>query len=130
MIQIKFIIQSNSIIKTKKIQFSKNHEKNLEILYEITRESISKKEKSELEQLMMICCFHMVKEIRKNTVIEIILDRLLKELVTYQSIVQTLKDIKKISIDAKIDDIPKKNLEISFEYRDLTSTLVKLQVLK
>lgn len=116
MIQIKFITQSNSLIKRKKIQFSKNHEKNLEIIYKITRESIGRKEKSELEQLMMICCFHIVKEIRKNTVTEIIQDRLLKELLTHQSIVQTLKDIKKISIDAKIDDIPKKNLEISFRY--------------
>ena len=57
---------------------------------------------------MMICCFHIVKEIRKNTDIGIIQGRLLKELFTHQSTIRDLKDIEKIFIDAKIDVIPKK----------------------
>jgi hypothetical protein len=117
MIQIKFVVQSNNFTKTKKIQFCKNHEKNLEILYEITKESIGRKEKSDLEQLMMICCFHVVKEIRKNTIIEIIQDKLLRELSKHQSIIQILKDIKNMSIEAKIDNFPKKVLDFSPKHR-------------
>ena len=113
MIQIKFHIQTNNFTKTKKIQFCKIHEKNLDTLYGITKESIERKEKSDLEQLMMICCFHVVKEIRENTIIRVIQEKVLDELSKHQSIVQILKDIKNISIEAKIDNIPKKILKFS-----------------
>jgi len=119
MIQIKFHIQSNNFTKTKKIQFCKSHEKNLNILYGIAKESIKRKEKSDLEQLMMICCFHIVKEIRENTTAEINQEKVFGELFKHQSIVQVLKDIKNISIEAKMDNIPIKILNFSSKHRDL-----------
>ena len=91
MIQIKFRIQGDNFTKTKKIQFCKNHEKNLEILYGIIKESIEIKEKSDLDQLMMICCFHITKEIRENTIIKIIQDKMLRELFKYQCIIKNFQ---------------------------------------
>jgi len=130
MIQIKFIIHNNNFTETKKIQFCKGHEKNLDILYGITKDAIKRREKSDLNQLIMICCFHIVKEIRKNTIIEIIQDKLLGELSKHQSIVQVLKDIKNMSIEAKIDRIPKKILYFSSKHRDFVPILTELPVLR
>ena len=42
MIHVKFHIQTKNITKTKNIQFCKNHEKNLETIYKITKETIKK----------------------------------------------------------------------------------------
>ncbi len=130
MIQIKFVVQSNNFTKTKKIQFCKNHEKNLETIYGITKESIGRKEKSDLEKLIIICCFHIVKEIRENTAKEIIKDKLIEELSKHQSIMQIFKNIKNISIEAKIDDFPKKMLDFSSKNRDFMPILTRLQVLR
>ena len=112
MIQIRFVIQSNNFTKIKKIQFSKIHEKNLDTLYGIVKESITREKKSDLDQLMMVCCYHIVKEIRKNTVSKIIQEKLLRELSKNQSTVVILKEIKNISIEAKIDNIQKKTYTI------------------
>ena len=57
---------------------------------------------------MMICCFHISKEIRKKTVEKIIHHKLLRELSKNHSTMNMLKEIKAISIEAKIDNIPKK----------------------
>ena len=108
MIQIRFLIQSKNFTKIKKIQFCKTHETNLDTLYGIVNESIKRERKSDLDQLMMVCCYHIVKEIRKNTALEIIQEKLLRELSNNQSIIGILKDIRNISIEAKIDNIPKK----------------------
>lgn len=130
MIQIKFHIQGNNFTKTKKIQFCKNHEKNLEILYGIIKESIEIREKSDLDQLMMICCFHITKEIRENTIIRIIQDKMLRELSKHQCIIKIFKDIKNMSIEAKIDNFPKKELNFSSKNRDFVPILAGLQVLR
>ncbi|MGB0855435.1 MAG: hypothetical protein ACPGQP_00155 [Nitrosopumilus sp.] len=61
-----------------------------------------------MEQLMMICCFHISKEIRKKTVEKVIQHKLLRELSKHQSILDTLRNIEKISIEARIDNMPKK----------------------
>ncbi len=53
----------------------------------------------------MICCFHIVSEIRKNTIIEIIEDELLEESSKHQSIIQRYEEF---SIEAIIDNLPKK----------------------
>ncbi len=45
MIQIKYFFQFDDNVVTKKIEFCNNHEKNLDILYEVTKENIKKKEK-------------------------------------------------------------------------------------
>ena len=108
MIEIRFLIQNNNVTKVKKIQFCKTHEKNLDTLYGIVKESIKRNRKSDLDQLMMIFCYHIVNEIRKNGVLEIIQEKGLRELSKNQSINQVLKDIRNISIEAKIDNIPKK----------------------
>ncbi|WP_246282018.1 hypothetical protein [Nitrosopumilus ureiphilus] len=130
MIQIKFHIQSNNFTKTKKIQFCKNSEKNLDTLYGIAKETIERKEKSDLEQLMMVCCFHMVKEIRENTIVGGIQDKLLEEWSKHQSTVQILKEIRNISIEAKIDNIPKKSLDFSFKHKDFVPNLTELSALR
>ena len=108
MIQVRFLVQSNNFTKIKKIQFCKTHEKNLDTLYGIVKESIKRNRKSDLDQLMMIFSYHIVKEIRKNGVLEIIQEKVLRELSKNQSIKQALKEIRNISIEAKIDNIPKK----------------------
>ena len=115
MIQIKFHIQSNNLVKNKKIQFCRNHEKNLDILYGITLESIKRDRKSDWEQLMMICCFHIVREIRENKIVDTIQEKLYDELTKHHGIMHILKDIKKISIDAKIDSFPRKVLGLIHE---------------
>ena len=132
MIQIKFYVQGNNFTKIKKIQFCKNHEKNLEILYGITKESIDRKNKSNLEQLMMICCFHVVNEIRRNTIVSVIQDKLLREFSKHQSMVQILKNINNMYIEAKIDNFPNKILDFSPKYRRdiFRSNLTELQVLR
>ena len=113
MIQIKFDISSSDFKTTRKIQFCNKNEKNLNILYGIAKESVERKGKSDVEQLMMICCFHVAKEIRKNTVVEIIEDRVFTELSKHQSLIQILRGIKNISIEAVIDNFPKKILNFS-----------------
>lgn len=115
MIEIKFHIQSHNFTKIKKIQFCKNNEKNLKIIYGINKEAIDKNAKCDWDQLMLICCFHLVKEIRENTIVEIISDKLLQELTKHQSIIQTLRNIKNMSIEAKIDNYPKRNIDLSFK---------------
>lgn len=130
MIQMKFCIQSDLFTKTKKIQFCKNHEKNLEVLYSITKQSIISKEKISLDQLMVTCCFHIVKWIRESRTILIEQDRLMRKLSKHQSIVQVLKDLKKISIEAKIDDIPKKTLIFSPNFTYYVPNLTKQPVLR
>lgn len=108
MIQIKFYFRNDKFTKIKKIQFCKNHEKNLDILYGIAKESIELKKKTDIEQLMMICCFHISNEIRKRTVEKVIQHKLLRELSKHHSMLNTLRNIKEISIEAKIDNIPRK----------------------
>ena len=130
MIQIKFHIQSKNFTKTKKIQFCKGHEKNLDIIFGIAKESIERKEKSDLEQLMIICCFHIVKEIREKTISRIIQEKVLGELSKHQSIVQILNDIKNMSIEAKIDNFPKRILDFSSKQGDFVPILAEQLVLK
>ncbi len=115
MIQIKFHIQSYHNTKTKKIQFYKNNEKNLHIIYGIITETIHQNLKCDWDQLMLICCFHLTNEIRKNTIDEIIADRLIVELSKYQCVMQTIKDIQNMSIEVKIDNCPMRNLELAFK---------------
>ena len=90
--QVRFLVQSNNFTKIKKIQFCKTHEKNLDTLYGIVKESIKRNRKSDFDQLMMIFSYHIVKEIRKNGVLEIIQEKVLRELSKNQSIKQVLKD--------------------------------------
>ena len=108
MIQIRFSFHRDNFVEKKEIQFGKNHEKNLNILYEIAKESIEQKKKGNLEQLMIICCFHISKEVRRKTVEKIIQHKVLRELSKHHSRTNILKDIKKMSIEAKIDNLPKK----------------------
>jgi len=82
--------------------------------YDMSR-VIEKRKKSDLEQLMIICCVHVVKEIRKNTIREIIQGKLLKELTKYEGMTEFLNNIEDISIEAKIDNFPKENLNFSRE---------------
>lgn len=110
MIQIKFHIKFNNSIRRKKIQFSKTREKELVVLYGITKEVIQRNEKSDLDQLVMISCFQIVKQIRKNPIIEVIQQKLFEEWSRHQGLVSILKEIKNISIEAKVDNIPKKIL--------------------
>jgi len=79
---------------------------------------------------MMICCFHITKEIRENTIIKIIQDKMLRELSKHQCIIKIFKDIKNMSIEAKIDNFPKKELNFSSKNRDFVPILAELQVLR
>ena len=115
MIQIKFSFNGKSGIKTKKIQFCKKHEKNLLILYGIAKESVKEKQNGNLEQLVLIFGFHIVREIRNRTVERIIQNRILKELSKYHEIEKILLEFKKLSIEAKIDNIPKKIFTFNFD---------------
>ncbi len=112
MIQITFYIRTSHTTKIKMIQFSKNHEKNLNTLYGRVKESMARKEKSSLEQFLMICCFYLVKEIRKKTITNTIKDKLVAECSEHRT-KQFLQDIKNMSIEAKIDNIPKKILHFT-----------------
>lgn len=112
MIQIRFHIRTDRATKIKTIQFSKNHEKDLDTLYGRVRESIARKEKSNLEQFLMICCFYLVKEIRQKTITNTIKDKLVAEFSGCPAS-QTLQSIQNMSIEAKIDNIPKKILHFT-----------------
>lgn len=129
MIQIKFLIHGNNFTKTKKIQFCKRHEKNLDILYEITKAEIER-EKSSLEQLMTICCFHIVKEIRKKTVETNIENTVLEELSKNKGIMQNFREIKNMSITIRVDNIPKKILEFTYNDKDFVPNLTEPPVLR
>ena len=122
MIQIKFLINSKDSTRAKKIQFCNTSEKNLDILYGIVNDSIQRKEKIDFDQLMIFCCYHITKEIRKNTIVEIIQKKLLGELSKHQSMVIILKEIKKMSIEATVDNIPKKILDFSFKQGEIIPT--------
>lgn len=130
MIQIKFHIQSDDSTKVKKIQFCNTSEKNLDILYGIAKDSIQRKEKSNIDQLMIICSYHIATEIREKTTVEIIQKKLLEELHKHQSVVRILNGIKNLYIEAKIDDIPKKVLGFTSKNRDFIPILVELQALR
>lgn len=106
MIQVTFYIQTNNATKVKRIQFSKNHEKNLNTLYGRTKESMARQEKSNLEQFLMICCFFLVKAIRQKTITHTIKDKLVSEFSSRHT-KPILRDIKNMSIEAKVDNIPK-----------------------
>ena len=129
MIQVEFLIQYDNLTKVKKIQFCKKHEKNLNILYEITKANIER-EKNSIEQLMIICCFHIVKGIRKKAVEGDIENTILEELSKNKGTIQNLKEIKKMSIVVRIDDIPKKILEFTSNYKNFVPNLVEPQVLR
>jgi len=126
MIQVEFLFQHDKLTKVKKIQFCKKHEKNLNILYEITKANIVRE--SSIEQLMIICCFYIVKEVRKKTVVENIEKIILEELSKSKGIMQNFKEIRKMSIIVRIDSIPKKILEFSSNGKDFVPNLEELQV--
>ena len=114
MIQIKFLIKGYDFAKAKSIQFSNKHEENLKIMYEIAREAIIREKTSDYDQLMLVCCSIIVTETRKNSITSTIQEKVLEEISKYQSLIQTTKEIKHMSIDIKVDSIPRKVLELSF----------------
>ena len=110
MIQIRYFIRQEKDIVTKKIQFCKQHEKNLDILYGITKENIEKKGEISLEQFTVICTFYVVKQLRRKRSLENI-HSLLKDTIR-EKVNIVFDEIRKISIEATIDDIPKKKLNL------------------
>lgn len=111
MIQITFrIINLNNTV-SKKIEFGKNNEKNLNIMYENTNEAIARKEEITLEQLMIVCSYHIVKKIRENPVQEIIECHVLEKLEN-PSLATLFCHIKKITADIRVDTIPKRTISI------------------
>lgn len=108
MIQIKFYFKGQNSINIKKIQFCKNHEKNLKILHEIARDSIKRTEGGDIKQLVTICGYQISKEIRKKTMEGIIKNKLIREISEYYNFVKNLKYFRNVTIEALIDNIPKK----------------------
>jgi hypothetical protein len=124
MIQIKFLIEDKDLT-IRRIQFCKNHEKNMETLYGITQEALKRNEKCEYEQIMIFCCYHISEKIRKKLVTEIIHEKLLEEFFKHQSILQMLKRIRSFSIEAKIDNFPIKILKYSSD--QLNHNLIRVK---
>lgn len=127
MIQIIFTIHCDGFIKKKQFRFCKNHEKNLYIIYEITKESIQKNSTLNLEQILIIFCFHIVNQLRKNTVTEIIQKNLVEEVFRFQNIACWKKDVSSIKMEVIVDRMPKKIFELSLirnEYASLTESQV------
>ena len=112
MIQIRFCIKTGNTTKVKTIQFSKHHEKDFHALYGRIRESIERKGNGNLEQMMLVCCFYIVQGIRQKTITNSIRDKILTEFPRYDT-KQLFKDIKNISIEARIDRFPKKILHLA-----------------
>jgi hypothetical protein len=108
LIQVKFVIQNKDLMERKKIQFCKIHEKNLHVMYGIAKESIERKRTTSLDQITSILCFHIVNGIRKNQISEIIQKKILSEVTTIGGM-----EVTKIHIEAMVDDIPKKIIEVS-----------------
>ena len=79
LIQVKFVIQNKDLMEEKKIQFCKSHEKNLVIIHGIAKESIERKKATNVDQIASILCFHIVNEIRKDQISEIIQEKILSE---------------------------------------------------
>lgn len=130
MIQIHFSIQSDNFKQTKKIQFCKSHEKNLEIMYGVAKDSIEQGKNQDLDQLMTVCSFHVVNEIRKKSSVKKIKENLSKEFSRCYNTIQMLKDVKKFSIEAKIDNFPKKVLDFSSKDRDFVPIPIEQQALR
>ncbi|MCE2506121.1 MAG: hypothetical protein J4F36_06580 [Nitrosopumilaceae archaeon] len=130
MIQIYFNIEINNFKQTKKIQFCKSHEKDFDILYKIAKDSIIQRKKQGLDQLIIVCGFYVVNEIRKKSPVEKIKNNLTKEFSRHYSIIHMLKDTKKFSIEAKIDDFPKKILSFSSKDRDFIPIPIEQQIWK
>ena len=112
MIQVRFYIKTDSTIKVKTIQFSKHHEKDLHAIYGRIKESIEHKGNSNLEQMMLVCCFYIVQGVRQKTITNTIRDKLLTEFSRYDTR-QLFKNIKNMSIEARIDRFPKKILYLA-----------------
>jgi len=130
MIQIQFNIHSNNFTQAKKIQFCKNHEKNFEIMYGIAKDSLEQGKNQDLDQLMIVSSFHVVNDIRKKSSVEKIKENLSKEFSRCYSIMQMLRDVKKISIVAKVDNFPKKIFDFSSKDRDFVPIPIEQQALR
>lgn len=125
LIQIIFQIHFQDQTISKKIEFSKNHEKNLVGIYENTKETMKRNEEVTIDQLLIVCSYHIVKKIRENPIQEIIEDSLSKKLLGQYSLVLILNQIREISADIKVDDVPKKNIKIEPKPRPITSLAIQ-----
>ena len=82
-------------------------------MYGIVKDSIEQGKKIDLDQLMVVSSFHVVNEIRRKSSLEKIKEKLSCEFSKYYSIIQMLKDVKRFSIEARVDDFPKKIFDFS-----------------
>ena len=99
-------------------------------MYGVAKYSIEQGKNQDLDQLIIVCSFYLVNEIRKKSSVEKIKEKLSEEFSRCYNIIQMLKDIKKFSIEAKIDDFPKKVLDFSSKDRDFVFIPIEQQVLR
>lgn len=111
MIQIRYHISDKNNTISKKIEFDKSHEKNLDMMYESTIDAITRNEELTLYQLLIVCSYHIVKKTRENPIQEIIEYHLLEKL-ERPSLAAMFCQIKKITADILVDTIPKRTISI------------------
>jgi len=127
MIQIKFIIQDQLSTQNRKLQICNHNQRNLEELYYITKEITQKLGKISFDQFMVISGFHIVQNIRMRQPSEAIKKNLVKEWSKNKNIIKVFKQIKNITIEAMVDNIPKKVLSFSIK-RDLMPVISEPRV--
>jgi len=111
MIQITYHISDHNNTISKRITFGKNNEKNLDMMYENTNDAINRNEEITIDQLLIVCSYHIVKKTRENPVQEIIEYHVLKKL-ERPALAAVFCQIKKITADIRIGTIPKKTISI------------------
>lgn len=110
MFQIKYqVCNFNGTQIVKKIEFGSAQERNLEIAYGITIDSIGKNNRADMGQFLIICCFRIVEEMRNNTGTGTIQEQLQE---FFNNTDDSLDGIRDITIEATVDSIPKKRFQV------------------
>ena len=103
--QIDFL-EKDGIIRV--FLFDKRHEENFEILYKIVQEKANRKKKMELNDILILWSFMILREIRNNT-----LGKKPHEMFSDKSqVAELVVGIREISFEVLIDDFPKKIIHV------------------
>ena len=66
-----------------------------------------------MEQLPVLCSYHVVRETRNRSAVNTIKQKMFDEFLLYGEAEQIFKDVRRISVEARVDAFPKRILDFS-----------------